>query len=99
MLGHYQISIAALSETRAVDKTQVEEVGGGYTFYCLGKPEDDRITSGVGLVFAQPWQENLRVCLGASVTVSMTLHIRIAKDQYADTRKPGCTPAPNSGTS
>ncbi len=53
MLDRYQVDIAALSETRFAGETQLEEVGGGYTFYCFGKPEQDTPrSSGVG--FAIP---------------------------------------------
>ena len=49
MLDLYQVDIAALSEIRFADETQLEEVGGGYTFYCIGKPEQDTPrSSGVG---------------------------------------------------
>ena len=32
-LGHLGIDIAALSETRLSDEGQLEEIGGGYTFF------------------------------------------------------------------
>ncbi|KAK7088684.1 hypothetical protein V1264_022576 [Littorina saxatilis] len=48
MLDRYQIDTAALSETWFAGETQLEEVGGGYTFYCIGKPEGTLRTSGVG---------------------------------------------------
>lgn len=35
ILHQYQIDIAALSETRFLGGSQLEEVGGGYTFYCI----------------------------------------------------------------
>ena len=47
LLGRYQIDIAALSETRFAGVTQLKEVGGGYTFYYIGKPENAPRTSGV----------------------------------------------------
>ncbi|KAM3619930.1 uncharacterized protein V6R79_015982 [Siganus canaliculatus] len=81
MLGRYQCDIAALSETRVADKTKFEEVGGGYTFYCIGKPEDDMRTSGVGLAELEslPWGISDRL---------MTLCIRIAKDRKPDSGVP-----------
>jgi len=37
-LARYRIDIAALSETRISGSTQLEEVGAGYTFFCIGHP-------------------------------------------------------------
>ncbi|XP_066263302.1 uncharacterized protein [Branchiostoma lanceolatum] len=45
LLGQYQIDLAALSETRFAGETQLEEIGGGYSFYCIGKPQDAPRTS------------------------------------------------------
>ena len=38
-LKAYGVDIAALSETRLSDESQMEEVGMGYTFYWIGKPQ------------------------------------------------------------
>lgn len=46
MLGRYLVDIAAMSMTRFAGETLLEEVGGGYTFYCIGKPENAPRTSG-----------------------------------------------------
>lgn len=35
------MDIATLIETRFAGETQLEEVSGDYTFYCIGKPEQD----------------------------------------------------------
>ena len=40
MVNHYQVNIAALNETRFVGEIELDEVRGGYTFYCSGKPHD-----------------------------------------------------------
>ena len=47
-LQRYNIAIAALSETRLPDQTQVAEPGSGYTFFCSGRPENEPWQAGVG---------------------------------------------------
>ena len=47
-LSRYNIDIAALSETRISGETIIEEVGGGYTFFLIGKPEGVKREYGVG---------------------------------------------------
>lgn len=62
-----------VSETR---ETQFEEMGEGYTFFCIGKPEDDMRTSGVG--FAIRTLKSLPRSISDRL---MALRSRIAKDQ------------------
>ena len=38
-LSQHDVDFAAPSETRLADKSQLTEVGAGYTFYWIGKPE------------------------------------------------------------
>ncbi|XP_072049980.1 uncharacterized protein [Amphiura filiformis] len=47
-LKRYNIDIAALSETRLPDTSQLEEHGCGYTFFWSGKPASEARKSGVG---------------------------------------------------
>ena len=47
-LARYSIDIAALSETRISGSTQLEEVGAGYTLFCIGHPEGEMRHGGVG---------------------------------------------------
>lgn len=47
-LRKYNVSICALSETRFAGTSQLEEVGGGYVFYWIGKSEEEHRQSGVG---------------------------------------------------
>ena len=47
-LARYNIDIAALSETRVLGETVIEETGGGYTFFLQGKPIGDKCYHGVG---------------------------------------------------
>ena len=47
-LARYNIDIAAISETRVLGDTTLEEVTGGYTFFLKGKPEGSKCHHGVG---------------------------------------------------
>ena len=47
-LARYDIDVAALSETRISGSTQFEEVGAGYTFFCIGHQEGETRHGGVG---------------------------------------------------
>ncbi|VDL92011.1 unnamed protein product [Schistocephalus solidus] len=41
-VAHYKVDIAALSETRFSEKGQLEEAGGGYTFFWSGRSKAER---------------------------------------------------------
>ncbi|XP_046863334.1 craniofacial development protein 2-like [Xenia sp. Carnegie-2017] len=62
LLRQYQVDIATLSETRLEDETQLEEVGGGYAFYCIGKPENAPKHSGVGFAIRTQLARRLKEC-------------------------------------
>ena len=47
-LSRYNIDIAALSETRLPDNSQLEEHGSGYWFFWSGRPAHEPRQSGVG---------------------------------------------------
>ena len=47
-LDRYNIDIAALSETRVLGDSVIEETAGGYTFFLKGKPLGDKCYHGVG---------------------------------------------------
>ena len=46
-LARYHITIAALSETRLPDESQIEEKVAGYIFFWIGKPANDHRQAGV----------------------------------------------------
>ena len=58
-LSRYDIDIAALSETRMSGDTILEEVGGGYTFFLVGKPEGIKREHGVGFAIRSQLVERL----------------------------------------
>ena len=82
MLGHYHVDIAALSETRLADETQLEEVGGGYTFYCIGKPENAPRLSGVGFAIRTQLARQLDSLPRGINDRLMTLRLKLQKDCY-----------------
>ena len=82
MLGRYQIDIAALSETRLADETQLEEVGGGYTFYCIGKPENAPRLSGVGFAIRTQIVRQLDSLPRGINDRLMTMRLKLQKDCY-----------------
>ena len=47
-LARYNVQIAALSETRFADEGQLSEVNAGYTFFWIGRSEEERHEAGVG---------------------------------------------------
>ncbi|KAI0220563.1 Craniofacial development protein 2, partial [Lamellibrachia satsuma] len=47
-LARYDITIAALSETRLPGESQLIEKGAGYTFFWIGKPDNESRQAGVG---------------------------------------------------
>jgi len=83
MLSQYQVDIAALSETRFAGKTQFEEVGGGYTFYCIGQPGDDPRISGVGFAIRTKLARQLDSLPRGINDRLMTLRLKLTKDCFA----------------
>ena len=56
-LARYNIGIAALSETRLAGESDRKEDGSGYTFFWIGKGENERRESGVGfLLLCLSWK-------------------------------------------
>ena len=80
LLGRYQIDIAALSETKFAGETQLEEVGGGYTFYYIGKPENAPRTSGVEFAIRTKLARQLDSLPRGINDRLMTLRLRLTKD-------------------
>ena len=58
-LGRLGIDIAALSETRLADEGQLEEVGGGYSFFWKGVDEGEDRQAGVGFAIKTAIVKNL----------------------------------------
>ena len=58
-LGRLSIDVAALSETRLADEGQLEEVGGGYTFFWKGVDEGEHRESGVGFAIKTELIKNM----------------------------------------
>ncbi|XP_076453095.1 uncharacterized protein LOC143288462 [Babylonia areolata] len=83
MLNCYQVDIAALSETRFAGETQLEEVGGGYTFYCIGKPDGTPRTSGVDFAIRTKLARQLDSLPYGINDRLMTPCLKLSKDHFS----------------
>lgn len=57
-LARYNVQIAALGETRLAEEGQLTETSAGYTFYWIGRGQDQRRVEGVGFAI----KSNLVTC-------------------------------------
>ena len=83
MLGKYNIDVTALSETRLSGESNLEEVGAGYTFYWIGKPEGEPRTGGVGFAVHTPIARGLDKLPKAISERLITIRISLSKDRHA----------------
>ena len=82
-LARYNITIAALNETRLPDESQLEEKGAGYTFYWIGKPANDHRQAGVGFAIQSSYICHIdKLPKGVSERL-MTMRIRLSGKNYA----------------
>ena len=82
-LGHLGIDIAALSETRLSDEGQLEEIGGGYTFFWKGLPAGERRDYGIGFAIKTSLTRQLvELPVGISERL-MTLRLHLQQQRYA----------------
>jgi len=82
-LGHLGIDIAVLSETRLSDEGQLEEIGGGYTFFWKGLPANERHDYGIGLdIKTSLTRQLVEQPVGISERL-MTLHLHLQQQCYA----------------
>ena len=72
-----------MSETRFSDETQLEEVGGGYTFFCRGRCVDEARQSGVGFAIKTSIAKNLSSFPKGISDRIMTFRLPIGKDRWA----------------
>ncbi len=82
MLNRYSVDIAALSETRFSGESCLEEVGGGYTFFWIGKPEGEPRTGGVGFAIRTSIVRDLdRLPRGISDRLMM-IRLKLSETSY-----------------
>jgi len=82
-LGHLGIDIAALSETILSDEGQLEEIGGGYTFFWKGFPAGERHDYGIGFAIKTSLMRQLvELPVGISEQL-MTLRLHLQQQRYA----------------
>ena len=81
-IGRYDIDIAALSETRLPNEGSLAEVGGGYTFFWRGLPEEADRIHGVGFAIKTSLLNSLSE---SPIVISerlMTLRIPLTRSRY-----------------
>jgi exonuclease III len=82
-LAKYDIDIAALSETRLPDESQLEEVAAGYTIYWRGKPATDKRQAGVGFAVKSSIANKLESVPQGLSDRLMTLRLRLSTHHHA----------------
>ena len=82
-LARLDIDIASLSETRLADEGQLEEVGGGYTFFWRGVEEGENRVAGVGFAIKTDLVKQLEeLPTGISKRV-ITMRLPLEFDRFA----------------
>ncbi|XP_072166150.1 uncharacterized protein [Diadema setosum] len=82
-LARYMVQIAALSETRLADESQMSEVHAGYTFFWIGRKQDERREAGVGFAIKSSLVNKLAVLPKGFNDRLMTVRLPLTKKQYA----------------
>lgn len=83
VLLQHNIDFAALSETRFADESQLTEVGAGYTFYWIGKPESEARQAGVGFAVRNRLIPQLVSIPKGINDRLMTMRLKLAHGRYA----------------
>ena len=82
-LARYNIGIAALSETRLPNESQLEEKGAGYTFFWIGKPSNDHRQAGVGFSIRTSYLCHIDTPPKGISARLVTMRIRFSGKNYA----------------
>ena len=82
-LQKYNIDISAISETHLPGSSQLEEVGGGYTFFWIGKGEEERRSSGVGFAIKSDLAKSLSSLPQGVSDRIMTLTLNLGNNKSA----------------
>lgn len=81
-LGRYNIDIAALSETRLADQGELEEIGGGYTFFWKGRPQTENRQAGVGFAIKTSIAKKLPECPQFISDRIITLRLHLENNNF-----------------
>ncbi len=76
-------TIAAMSETRLPDESQLEEKGAGYTLFGIGKPANDHRQAGVGFAIRTSYLSHIETPPKGISERIMTMRIRLSGKNYA----------------
>ncbi|XP_063895050.1 uncharacterized protein LOC135118051 [Helicoverpa armigera] len=81
-LARYNVDVAALSETRLADQGELEEIGGGYTFFWKGRPQSERRLAGVGFAIKSTIVKKLPECPQYISDRIITLRLHLPNDNF-----------------
>ena len=82
-LARYRVQIAALSETRLADEGQLSEVHAGYTFFWIGRKQDERREAGVGFAIKSNLVNKLASPPKGINDRLMTVRLPLPRKRYA----------------
>jgi len=82
-LDRYKVQIAALSETRLAEEGQLTERSAGYTFYWMGRGQNERREAGVGFAIKSNWVNKLAVRPKGINDRLMTVRLPLPKKKFA----------------
>ena len=82
-LARYKVQIAALSETRLADEGQLSEVHAGYTFFWIGRKQDERREAGVGFAIKSNLVNKLASPPKGINDRLMTVRLPLPRKRYA----------------
>ncbi|VDL89945.1 unnamed protein product [Schistocephalus solidus] len=83
-LARYKVDIAALSETRFSEQSQLEEVGAGYTFFWSGRPKAEQRKAGIAFAIRNDIVGSLP-CLPQGINDHlMSLRLLLRRDMFAN---------------
>ena len=81
-LQNHNLDIVALSETQISGTTQYQEVQGGYTLFCIGKPEDEDRRSGVGFAIRSDLASSMKTLPKGINDHLMTLRLALDDNNF-----------------
>ena len=82
-LARYNVQIAALSETRFADEGQLTEQSSGFTFFWIGRGQDERREAGVGFAIKSNLVNKLAAPPKGINDRLMTLRLPLPKKKFA----------------
>ncbi|KAK4325482.1 hypothetical protein Pmani_003933 [Petrolisthes manimaculis] len=89
-MAHYDVNVAALSETRLSDEASLTEDHGGYTFYWNGYPTQERRIHGVGFAVKNSLVRLIHDMPNGFSARLMKMRVPLSRDRRCILRAAGC---------